>query len=145
MCIAVYIASDYALPTIGWDEAKPAFHVMPLEFPVGNLRQYFSKPILYSVGSHHGCGCGFAAYEYFDDQGDWVKEDDPQARAARHGLALFLTAALRLQDTVEVIICCSGNEVFPPQRRGQALPDDFLDDSTLFDLSQLIVVSAQRT
>src|SRR4051812_45959015 len=64
MCMVVYIASDYPLPTSSWDEARPRFHVTELSERDEPVRRQFSKPCAYYAGSHEGCGCGFQYGEY---------------------------------------------------------------------------------
>jgi hypothetical protein len=48
MYLAVYIASDYDLPAVPWDQAGPAFHMQEAVFwPVNPVRQHVSKPFIY--------------------------------------------------------------------------------------------------
>ena len=69
MCMMVYIASDCLLPTSAWDETRPSFHVRELVERDEPVRRQFSKPHVYYVGSHEGCGCGFQYGQYagFED------------------------------------------------------------------------------
>jgi hypothetical protein len=59
MCMVVYLAADAPLPLISWDAQAPAFHVKALGSRDDPVRARFSKPHVYYVGSHEGCGCGF--------------------------------------------------------------------------------------
>src|SRR5262249_41621684 len=61
MCLAVYVASDHALPTVAYDPARPAFYVEDVtDCPVHNpLRAHFRQPFLYAAGPHSGCGSAF--------------------------------------------------------------------------------------
>ena len=144
MCLAVYIASDHALPITGWDQTWPALRTCPNDDPV---RQHVSKPFIYSAGPHDGgCGCAFlfgvSAIE--NDEGENVEVESPDGVALRRGLANFLSAALQYQAEVEVFTCCSGDEPFPPEHRRRARPTDFISDRTLYRPSgELVVVSEQ--
>jgi hypothetical protein len=147
MCLAVYVASDVPLPTIPWDEARPAFHVRDATdgyFCPGNpLRAHSKRPFFYAAGSHDGCGCGFRSYgTYWDDEaGEYAVETTPDQLASWQALADYLTDALRHQASVEVFTFCSGDESCPPKSLRRARPADFLTDRTLFDMWQAVEVS----
>jgi hypothetical protein len=144
MCVAVYVASDHPLPTVAWDEARPAFHVKEAVFYADNpVRRHVSKPFIYSAGSYGGCGCAFQFDGCYNDEGEYVADDSPDQEASRRGLADFLSAALQHQAAVEVFVCCSGDESFPPEHRRRARPTDFIRDRTLFRFGELVVVSEQ--
>jgi hypothetical protein len=149
MCVAVYIASTHALPPVPWDENRPAFHVIDATeeyfYPRNPLTTHFSQPFFYAAGSHAGCGCGFtpAGTTWNNELGDYEVEDPTENQASRWALADFLSAALRHQSAVEVLVCCSGDESFPPKRRRRARPADFIRDHTLFEMGQVVVVSEQ--
>jgi hypothetical protein len=145
MCLAVYVASNHVLATVPWDPAHPGFYVVDATenffYPSNPLRVHFQQPFLYAAGSHNGCGCGFQFDGYVNDDGDYVSRDTPEAVASRQGFVDFLTAALKFQSQVEVLTCCSGDELEPPKCRRQARPIDFQLDTTLFRLWDLVVVS----
>jgi hypothetical protein len=145
MCLAVYIASDHALPTVAYDPARPAFYVEDVtDCPVHNpLRAHFRQPFLYAAGPHSGCGCGFEFDGLCNDDGAYEARDLPEQVASRRGLADFLSAALQHQAEVEVLTCCSGDESAPPKHRRRARPADFILDRTLFRFGELVVVSEQ--
>ena len=113
MCLALYIATDQALPLVPWDAERPALHLQEAVFhPRNPLTDFLSKPLIYSVGSHQGCGCGFA-------------DDALEGDQARQALVDHLAAALRENAEVEVYVCWSGEEGQPPKLRRHARPDDF--------------------
>ena len=60
MCLAIYIASDIELSTSKWDKNSPSFYSESIE-PNKHygVDRHFSKPYVYYLGSHEGCGCGF--------------------------------------------------------------------------------------
>ncbi len=139
MCMVVYIASDYALPTSAWDEARRRFYVTALSEGDEPVRRQFSKPCVYYVGSHEGCGCGFQYGEH-----EWL-EEDPVALAAaqdsRRCLVEFLSVALQHQPTVELFACWSGDEAAPPEHHGTARPLDLIRGRTFFRERELLVMS----
>jgi hypothetical protein len=147
MCLAVYVASDHALPTLAYDPARPAFHVEDVtDYPVRTpLRAHFRQPFLYAVGPHSGCGCDFEFDCFYNDEGEYEARDQPEQVASRCALADFLSTALQRQAEVEVLTCCSGDESSPPKHRRRARPADFVLDRALFRFGELVVVSEQDT
>jgi hypothetical protein len=139
MCMTVYMASDYSLPTSAWDEACPTFYVRTLTEGDEPVRRQFSKPYVYYAGSHEGCGCGFQYGQY---EGC---EEDAAALAAAQGsrrkLAEFLSLALQHQATVEVFACWDGDQGAPPEHRGHARPVDLVRGCTFFNERELLVMS----
>ncbi len=147
MCLAVYIASDHALPITACDRAWPALRVdEAVRYPDNPVRRHVSKPFIYSAGPNDGgCGCAFlfGASSIENDEGESVEVESPDGVALRRGLANFLSAALQHQAEVEVFTCCSGDEPFPAKYRRRARPADFVSDRTLFRFGELVVVSEQ--
>jgi len=143
MCLAVYIASDHALPTVARDQDQPAFHVEEVVYPYNPVLLHVTKPFVYSAGSCGGCGCAFQFDGFYNDEGEYEARDLPEQVASRRGLTDFLSAALQHQAEVEVFTCCSGSESFPPKHRRRARPADFILDRTLFRFEELVVVSEQ--
>lgn len=134
MCMVVYLASDYALPTSAWDPAHPSFHVNQVGNSDHPVRRQFSKPCVYYAGSHEGCGCGFQ-YGQYDD-------DDPSAnRESRRRLVEFLSVALQHQSAIEVFACWSGDEAVMPEHHGRVRPADLLRDRPFFRERELLVVA----
>src|SRR5579862_3212367 len=110
MCMMIYVASDYALPTLAWDKDHPRFHVTGLTERDEPVRKHFSKPFVYYVGSHQGCGCGFqfVEHDFLEHQYETkenVEADKVEIVAAHDScrrLAEFLSVALQHQATVEM-------------------------------------------
>jgi hypothetical protein len=139
MCLMVYLASDHVLPTSPWDAARPRFHVAELAESHQPVRRRFSKPHVYYVGSHEGCGCGFQYGEYEGEE-----EDAPKLAASqdsRRRLAEFLSAALQHQPTVELFACWDGDQGSPPEHRVRIRPLDLIQERTFFREKELLVVS----
>jgi hypothetical protein len=136
--LMVYVASDYPLPSLAWDEARPAFHVAELPEADEPVRGQFSEPHVYAVGSHEGCGCGFQ-YGQYDGS-----DDDPAARDSRRRLAAYLAVALQHQSAVELYACWDGDQTAPPEHGGRVRPVDLVRDRTFFREKELLVVSEAR-
>ncbi|WP_165223088.1 hypothetical protein [Aquisphaera insulae] len=135
----VYVASDYPLPTSAWDETRPCFYVEELSDRDKSVRGQFSKPCIYFVGSHEGCGCGFQYGQY-----EGLEEDLEQlaaARESRRRLSEFLAVALQHQPEVELFACWDGDQSATPDYRGRMRPSDLLRDRTHFREKELLLVS----
>jgi hypothetical protein len=139
MCMMIYIASDYRLPTSSWSKARPCFYVEALSERDERVRRQFTKPWIYFVGSHEGCGCGFQYGQYvgFEDDADSLAA----ARDSRKRLAEFLAAALQHQSEVELFACWDGDQAAEPSRRGRMRPDSLLLDRAFFHEKQFLAVS----
>jgi hypothetical protein len=140
MCWMVYVASDQPLPTTAWDPARPLFHVIDLRARDEPVRCQFSKPHVYYVGSHEGCGCGFQYGEHAE-----LEEEDAAtlaaARDSRRRLAAFLSAALRQESALELFACWDGDQAAPAEHRGRLRPAELLRERTFFREKELLVVS----
>jgi hypothetical protein len=112
--------------------------------PTNPLVAHSRRPFFYWVSPHENCGCLFReiAYEEDYETGQQFERPTPAQLAAFQGLAEVLKDALRHQASVEVFTFVSGDEATPPETRRQATPDDFLTDRSLFDMWQMIIVSA---
>ncbi|MFO0960713.1 MAG: hypothetical protein U0800_25305 [Isosphaeraceae bacterium] len=135
----VYVASGYPLPTLAWDEARPSFYVKELSERDEAVRRHFSKPCVYFVGSHEGCGCGFQYGQYEGLEEDC--EELASAEESRRRLSEFLVVALRHQPEVELFACWDGDQGATPEYRGRMSPSDLLRDRAHFREKELLVVS----
>ncbi len=135
----VYLASDYPLPTLTWNEAHPAFYVTELDDRHQPVRGQFSKPCVFYAGSHEGCGRGFqyGEYEGFDRE----PEDLAAAQDSRRRLAEFLALALEHQSEVELFACWDGDQAAEPEHRGRVTPADLVRDRTYFREKELLTIS----
>ena len=138
MCMMVYVASDYPLPTLAWDPSRRASTSPSCARQEEPVRRQFSKPCVYYVGSHEGCGCGFqyGEYEGFEEEADL-----PQKRGARHQLAEFLAVALQHQPEVELFACWDGDWATEPEHQGRVRPAELLGARTFFRERELLLVS----
>jgi hypothetical protein len=121
MCNVVYIACAQPLREIAWDEAAPQFYVQRLEEDDHVVRQRFSHPHVYYVGSYQGCGCGLA---YAPAAGD-DSEEGHRSRRDRDLFAAFLEEELaRTRASVQLFTCWAGDEWEAPDHDHQIEPDD---------------------
>jgi hypothetical protein len=146
MCLGIYIISNHELPPVARDESRPAFHVEHVADP--HLTWYFGHKFFYRAVCHMGCGCGFAPCRWTSNEetGEYEVDDPAENHASRRGLADFLSAALRRQAAIDLLIGYGGGacELERPLPRRRARPADFTWDYTLFDvMGQVVVVSEQ--
>jgi hypothetical protein len=130
MCMMVYVASDYPLPTSSWDEARPCFYVEALSERDEPVRRQFTKPWVYYAGSHEGCGCGFQYGQYPGHEEDVAEV--AAARDSRRRLAEYVAVALQHQPEVQLFACWDGDQAVEPEHRGRMRPSDLLRDRTFF-------------
>ena len=132
MCFALYLASDTPLPVIPWDATVPSLYVEKDTYhkPIPAL----SKPYVYYLGSHNGCGCGFLL--------DGNTPDTPEYRAIMQTyaqLANYLELATR-DARVELFMSWEGEEGHDPQRNASIRPEDIRKGLVAFREGQLFVV-----
>jgi|SRR5262249_51285600 len=129
MCMVLYLASDDILPTIPWDENKPAFHVCPLADcgMGGEVTAQFSKSNVYFVGSYQWCGCGFA-------------DTSEQGMQSLRGLRDFLYAAAANSGVVEMWSCWTGAEGAERLEKIVIRPDDVLEPGFHFGEQEYFLV-----
>jgi hypothetical protein len=82
-CERIFVASDHPLPLIEFDPDDSNFWVGEFDAAVGkrdedaDVRRLFTKPYVYYVGSHLGCGCGFGYCSWqTGDYSIWRKEKE---------------------------------------------------------------------
>ena len=139
MCMMVYIASDYPLPTSAWNYAKPTFHVTNVLDAHVPVRRHFSKPYAYYVGSHEGCGCGFQVGQY--DASNVDAETLAAGLSSRRRLVEFLAVALQHQQTVELFACWDGDQGEEAEHRSTVRPQELLADRTYFLEREWMLIS----
>jgi hypothetical protein len=138
MCLLVFIASEYELPTLSWDQEQPRFHVTELTERDEPVRSKFSKPHVYYAGSHEGCGCGFQYGEYdgFEEEANLLDMQNSRRR-----LAEYLVVALQHQSAVELFACWDGDQAAEPDHRSRIRPADLLKGRTFFQEREFLVVA----
>src|SRR5580704_11102490 len=103
MCNFLFAAADQPLPALEWDEEHPSVYLStPQEAELKAIRSWLTKPFVYHVGSHEGCGCPFC-YEL-----DWEQITEEELvewntnREDFHQLAAYLEAAIISSGPVEL-------------------------------------------
>ena len=138
MCLVAYIASNIPLPLILWDKNEPAFHVAELSTEEDQkVRVQFSKPHIYYLGSHEGCGCGFP---YTDSLGN--EEDKDKTQQTRERLVEYLRSALKTQEDVELFFCWEGDQDAEVESR-RTLNLQEMGDAFGFETKQLLKIVKQ--
>ena len=129
----LYAASSLPLPIIPWDETQPALHVSEVTGDARAVARWFSRPHVYYVGAHTGCGCGFnsgamaleelndaaAVMQLLDALTDEQRRDFLAEQDTRQRLSAYLADAGR--EAVELYACWSGDEAETP-KEGPTVP-----------------------
>ena len=139
MCLLVYIASDQPLPLIPWKTDAPGFHVRELgdlgEDEV-KMRQHFSKPFVYYIGSHEKCGCGFRYGQMpleFEDDDD--RKEDAAARESVLHLREYLSKVVE-NGQVELYACWPEEQTLEPTSHATIIPLDIGSNDTEFTFKE---------
>jgi hypothetical protein len=120
VCWVLYLAADRPLPLKPFDPGTPAFNVAELSHHEAAVRIQFSKPFVYALGAHTGCGCGFDAEAANRDH----PEELEASTASLEALRTYLEAALATAGALELYACWDGDQgSTPDQRRRVGLAD----------------------
>jgi hypothetical protein len=154
MCLFIYVASDYPLPEIPWNEKNPAFFVTS---EIGSeaecVRNNFTKPYVYYAGSHEGCGCGFGYdtdYELENMMKDYpddlakAKAENAARRESIYRLREYLEVAVESGD-VELYAPWAGNEGKEPTSRLHVEPNFFSGAEVYIPDGLFLIVSKDLT
>jgi hypothetical protein len=152
MCKMLYLAADQALPLIPWQENNPGFWVREIREAEAGVRKQFTKPYLCYLGSHEGCGCGFAYGIWPIDANSPFAEDkraDEEAgRESVRRLSEYLARAVA-DGAVELYACWDEEQECEPVERGAITPADIGGPAFQFKDSQFLTVqqpaSSSRT
>ncbi len=126
MCMAVYIASDSPLPLISWNKNQRDFSVSELNKSSDQkVRVQFTKPYVYYVGSHLGCGCGFL---------------EPYRKSLAR-LSAYLAEATKQYGEVELFAGWEGDQAEKPEIRGTITPKEIGADRFWFEEKQFLLVT----
>jgi hypothetical protein len=117
MCLSVHVATAAPLAVGVWNPEARAFYLemVPEDAPI---RDRFSLPLVYVVGSHLGCGCGFQKYEN-DDERD-------KTHANYTALAGVIRDVLSSSSSVEVFTCWEGDHAHEPELLESVSVSEFL-------------------
>lgn len=137
----LYVASDKPLPLVNWDENHPNFNVQELDEhskAVGNskaVRKQFSKPQVYYLGSHQGCGCGFSYGQY-----DYGEVEESAARESVRRLSEYLAQAIAVAGPLELYSCWDGDQADEPEFQQSMTPQGIGGEAFWFQERQFITV-----
>jgi hypothetical protein len=134
VCYVVYIGADNALSTSEWHENDPALNVQALGPEASAVRRLFTKPHIYRVGAHTGCGCSFF-YDFRSRLSEEDTEDEEENRKSAHALVALLKANLVDSATMELLVHWEGTREKERIRKRVLSPDDLLLD-THFDADE---------
>ncbi len=117
MCYVVYLGTDLKLDPILWNDKKPAFNFQEvLDNENNKVRAQFSKTNVYYVGSHEGCGCGFAYDGTWDTSDPEDVEDNLLRKESVAQFNQLLKEILARTNGCEIFLCWDGDEGDTPQR-----------------------------
>jgi hypothetical protein len=141
MCIMVYLAADWPLREVAWNDASPAFYTAPLAPDEECVRRQFSKPHLIYAGSYEGCGCGFQLgehpFEYLEPG------EISQRRKSLRDFAAYLRDELPRVGSLEVFVCWEGDQESPPERHRSLTASVIESDSFFFLQKELSMIEAE--
>jgi hypothetical protein len=139
MCYSVYLASETILPTIPWDDKKPAFNVREISEEDKWVAKYFSKLNIYYVGSDTCCGCNFVYSPKWTYQKDRIQEYSDKVKCVRQ-LVKYLSVALKKTDELELFLHWAGSTYQSPVARKEIAPKDFIGEEFPLKEGELAVI-----
>jgi hypothetical protein len=121
-------------------------------------RQHFTLPLVYYVGSHEGCGCGYNSDDVARLGFDTLAEIEPLVdglltrervrfeaeQQSRQFLYDLLVKALTESDLVEVFACWGGNEADPIVATEEVTPAHFVEQLRPIGEGVKYLVRSQR-
>lgn len=135
--MVLHVGSDKPLPLIAWNEENPNFNVTELGEYSEDVRQQFSKPYVYCLGSHQKCGCGFSYGQY-----DYGEEEDKAARESVRRLSEYLSQAVEIAGPVDLYSCWSGDEEAEPEFHENWKPEDIGGETFAFQECQFVTIAS---
>lgn len=135
MCLALYLIADRELPSGTFKPRKRAFYVEKLQDGYGytaELKALYPERLIYYLGSHEGCSCGFRGLTYSDPYR--MSKDERLVLQTRIKLYHFLTRNNLLPAT---IYCCwDGDQGGRPRQTIVIKLEEILD--FCFDFEELV-------
>jgi hypothetical protein len=138
MCWVLYLAADRQLSQRPFQPSSPGFNV---SVPSGRetvVRKQFSKPHVYAVGAHTGCGCGFDRGQANPDHPEELQATEASLQAL-HG---YLGEALELAGSLELFACWDGDQAAAPDHHVKLRLADFTTGMTWFPDRTFVEVTA---
>lgn len=137
--MVVYIASDNVLPIISWNEESPSFYVSENSEDEKRVEIQFTKPFIYFVGSHQGCGCGFQ-YGLLPTESDEDSQEYESSREAVNKFSRYLSDALQ-NGPIELYACWDGDQDAEPVSRRVITPSEIGGEIFQFIDKEFLVVT----
>jgi hypothetical protein len=139
MCNYLFVAADHPLPTLAWNEESPCVYVTEASDPeLAAVRHWLTKPFIYDIGSHLGCGCPFSCEPNWDNPSEDDLREWSENRRDFGQLATYLEGAIALAGPVEVY---NGFDYWePPLQRRSISIRDLRGDRFVFDERELVTV-----
>jgi hypothetical protein len=128
MCWVLYLAAGRPLPVRPFEPASPGFNAVPVSGREAAVRTRFSKPFVYALGAHTGCGCGFDRGQANPDHAGELEATEASLQALRQ----YLSDALETAGTLELFACWDGDQAAAPDHRWEQRLADFTADMAWF-------------
>ena len=96
----IFIGTIEQIDEKQWDEQSPAFYLQQPTEEEKAIFKNFTKPHVYSVGTHRGCSCDFISYSNISNE---------EYRSERLAFASVIEHQLRKGNEVEVHCCWAGD------------------------------------
>jgi len=155
MCLAVYIASEFELPTEEWSMEKwsedklnrPYVFFEPLSKENELVTRNLSLPYIYHVGTNTGCSCGFIYSEWYLQDVEFSEEERKNIRIARGHYKLLhdMLSNLKRQDRVkyEIFVYWEGAQIDDTKtvQKISISLDDLVDEKFYFKEMHLYEVN----
>jgi hypothetical protein len=141
--MALFIAADEPLAIIPWSESECAFHVQALLDGEQSVRRHFTKPNVYYLGAHTGCGCGFA-YGQMELKDEDDEAEDVASRKSVAALQEYVRQAVQRLGSVELFSSWQGEWDQDSKTRMEISPEWFGGDEFVLPEKALFRVRASQ-
>ena len=103
------------------------------------VRKQFSKPYVYYLGSHQGCGCGFSYGQYDYEEA----EENAACESVRH-LSEYLAQAVEIVGPVELFSCWDGDQEDEPTFHESKTAEEIGGEVFWFQERQLTKITSSK-
>ncbi len=148
MCLALYIASEKALPLIEypnypqsvftlpeWPDMAQRFHISTLKENQEIVRKHFSIPNVVFAGSYEGCSCGFNYGREYPD----YEDDKEHLNAARESVGQLVTY-IRNNEIKELYACWFDDESLSQVAERTVTIEELSSPTFVFNQKELLRV-----
>jgi hypothetical protein len=137
MCFYLYLGAESKQKLIPWDESDPQLCVEEVEKDDLVKLTAFSKPNIYYVGSHEGCGCGFRQevdVTYAEHVDLRSKNKNQQA------LFSYVSGSLANESSIELYGVWAGDERRGVETKTEVNIIDLINEEFYFGERELTIV-----